>query len=96
MDDVERIAAGLDDHERLILPHLAPEDGLVYPIAHTAQAVGMAVPQARKAASRLRAKGLAEHGPLYNEDTGAPHGSGTWWTGLGLRVAQHLKQENAK
>lgn len=92
--EVAAIAAGPDEHERLILPHLGPDEGLVYPIADTAERVGIPVSDARKTAARLRAKRLAQHGPLYNEDTGAPHGSGTWWTPLGQIVAQHLKQEN--
>jgi hypothetical protein len=87
--EVERVVKGLTKAQRALLPRM--NDGeLVFPLQTLVEGLPENIRLYREAATGLRAMGLAKHGVLYNEDTGAPHGSGTWLTPLGLAVRAHI------
>jgi hypothetical protein len=89
--EADAVAAGLTKAQRLLLPHMS-DGGMVYPLPMIADGVVATIREARAAVAGLRALGLAQHGPLYDEDDGRLKGSGTWLTPLGQQVAARLQE----
>lgn len=88
--EIARIAGGLTKAQRAILPRMSNGE-LVYPLQRLVEGLSENIRLYREAVTGLRSIGLAQHGVLFDEDTGAPHGSGTWLTPLGLAVRSHLE-----
>lgn len=94
MDDraqAEAVAKGLTEAQRAIIPRMSDGE-LVYPLPRLTEDLPSNLRLYRKAVAGLRQSGLAQHGPLYDQDDGSLRGSGTWLTPLGLLVRSILQE----
>ena len=87
---VAEIAGRLSKAQREIVPRMIDGE-LVYPLPAIAEELPDTIAAYRRAVKGLRQIGLADHGPLYDEDTGALKGSGSYLTRLGLSVRDFIQ-----
>ena len=82
-------AWSLDQAQRAILPRMS--DGqYVSPLAEIVEELPGSITVYRRAVKGLRQIGLADHGPLFDEETGTLKGSGTYLTRPGLWVRDFI------
>jgi hypothetical protein len=92
MTDLSDLAKGLSEAQLAILPHMSDGE-LVYPLPRLTESLPGTLALYRVAVRGLRDMGLAQHGPLFDQDEGSPKGSGTWLTPRGLALQSYLRSK---